>query len=228
MLTLSYHDDTKTSSVELRYHDSPWQRPVNGRDPPTILCWIRAFIAVTWLSKETVKERQLMWTFYRVSECDLAFKKKSLKRLKMKYKHIIQTGSSNVTGSVVVFFTRFLPNKRAETGIWMQSVHPVMFGNPAGKFLYSQRWKQDTIKVHLNHYWYQLLNHAVRIHHSNPVKLFFDDPRVCGYFTTIIIIIILIIINTFLIHFQKRSRKHSWARPCFSQLCLPFPQTVFV
>ena len=32
--------------MDLCYCDSPWQRQVNGRDPFTLLCWIRAFIAV--------------------------------------------------------------------------------------------------------------------------------------------------------------------------------------
>ena len=44
MLILSYCSSTKTSSMKLRYSDSPWQHQVNGR--------IRAFIAITWLSAE--------------------------------------------------------------------------------------------------------------------------------------------------------------------------------
>ena len=32
-------------------------------------------------------------------------------------------------------------------GIWVQSIRPFTLGNPTGNFLYTQKWKQDGIKM---------------------------------------------------------------------------------
>lgn len=73
MLYLRYCNYTQTPSMA-----HPWQHQVDGREPSTCLCWIGAFIAITWLSAQmfsaTVDEdRMSEWVNICLTMCDMIY-----------------------------------------------------------------------------------------------------------------------------------------------------------